>query len=868
MQVDFLSDWTEQPFAKLAGNTSVHQPEQMMRGWNAVDGLEASVGARSLIDAGLLELLATYRRAVCRILCQGTDHRGVSGSWSGTGFLVGPNLLLTNHHVLNSIATAAEASVDFEYERSRDQLSGAAAAGYGPRRELRLDPERLFVTSPAVGGLDYTFVRIAADLAAPYGHIPMSRGSFTGRRHEPVFLLHHPNGDLKQASVDDTEILNIDADLLLYAADTNAGSSGAPVITRNGKLCALHHAYRTREQMDIWHADRVAELIDGGSYDVANEGIKISAIAIDLETQLNSRGPNHAAISEVLSNFIDTDTLTGPFGVLGRQPRTESNRADSGTTRVAEAINATEQDLDIAVWNMEWLNAQHNDDAVRKRIATVFADLTHDAWVLNGISPEAAMALRNTLRDSFGQEYECIHAEDEIHPAQPSISIIYNSRSLSITRAPWPAEVEALWRLRAGRDIGLESLHGPVFPSFPARFELNILRRQVPTRLFLLPLFVGERINAMLRRAVAARLLEVIVEMMGPHVEADQDWLIVGDTNTPLRDARLDALRRHDFAPLIAFDRARGGMTYLAGRNRIMSHIFIPRGMETIGNDSGHVTTVARAFEGEFIDSVTGATPFGLRISLQDPAIAKDLARIERYLSSRHQDARTGGRSFESADSWIWEGLGKAEFIRRNLRALHHAIDMANDHPGPDDLALSLHDFVVLIYCEAGFRNGAMDPQAHHSLGERGLLPLPDNLSFWIGANMPRHDTLLPIARNITLYAQYLAKVKNRNVRQSSAGMLYRDLFRAPQIAMDPNRSAALLAGIIHGYFVDRNFANGRAPDPLWILAGYADDMPVQDILRGSGYVHENSAILQNRQANINLALQLMQAIGPVAQSG
>ncbi|WP_372803238.1 trypsin-like serine peptidase [Paracoccus seriniphilus] len=859
MTVEFFSDWNQQPFAKLEGNASVHRPEQMMRGWTEVDGLEASVGPRSLIDAGLLELLASYRRAVCRIMCQGTDHRGVTGSWSGTGFLVGPNLLLTNHHVLNSVATAIEARVDFEYERSREQLSGAAAAGYGPRRELRLDPERLFVTSPAIGGLDYTFVRIAEDVAQQYGHIPMSRGSFTGRRYEPVFLLHHPKGDLKQASVDDTEILNIDADLLLYAADTDAGSSGAPVITRNGKLCALHHAYRNREQMDALHAGRAPALVDGGDYAVANEGIKISAIAIDLETQLNGRGPDQAAIREVLSNFIDTDTLTGPFGVLGRRTRTESNHLQSGTARVAEAINATEQDLDIAVWNMEWLNALHDDNAIRKRIATVFADLTHDAWVLNGISPEAAMALRRTLRDNFGQEYDCIHAEDEIHPAQPSISIIYNSRTVAVTRKPWPPEVEALWRLRAGRDIGLQSLDGPVFPSFPARFELTVLQREVETSLTVLPLFVGERSNAMLRRAVAARLLRVIVDQMGTQVDARQDWLILGDTNTPLRAARLDALRGLDFDPVIAFDRERGGITYLAGRRRIMSHIFVPKGMQTIDNDGGLVTTVEHAFEGEFIDSVTGSTPFGLRISLQDPSIASDLAQMDRFLADRPRRGSPEAPRLPAPDTthvWVWQGLNKRDFVRQNRAGLLLAVANANAGLAADDIPLHLRDLVVLIYCEAGFRNGAMDPQAYHSLGERGLLPLPDNLSYWIGGEVPRHDRLLPLARNITLYARYLAQVKNRAVRPSSAGMLYRDLFRASGIIDHPERQSALLAGIIHGYFVGQNFRSGQAPEPAQLLARYCRDLPADQIVQGTGYVHEQTAILRNRQANIDAALR------------
>ena len=73
--------------------------------------------------------------AVCRIVVgRGIDYRGESlaGGWKGTGFLVGPKLLLTNHHVLNSIDVAREATCQFSLPPRRAGRKGRSLAGVSP----------------------------------------------------------------------------------------------------------------------------------------------------------------------------------------------------------------------------------------------------------------------------------------------------------------------------------------------------------------------------------------------------------------------------------------------------------------------------------------------------------------------------------------------------------------------------------------------------------------------------------------------------------------------------------------------------------------------------------------------------------------
>ncbi|XSC43458.1 hypothetical protein ACF1BQ_036735 [Bradyrhizobium sp. RDT10] len=140
----------------------VDDPAQMLFGWhdrrkeNAI--FEARVGHWNTVPAALLHLLSKHRRAVARIVVRAGDHldfrgRRVPGGWTGTGFLVAPNLLLTNHHVLNSPEVAAAAEIEFDYEVPEEQLLVELATPEPPAVRFSLDPSRLFLTSPVSGGV-------------------------------------------------------------------------------------------------------------------------------------------------------------------------------------------------------------------------------------------------------------------------------------------------------------------------------------------------------------------------------------------------------------------------------------------------------------------------------------------------------------------------------------------------------------------------------------------------------------------------------------------------------------------------------------------------------------------------------------------
>ncbi|MEM6383100.1 MAG: serine protease [Pseudomonadota bacterium] len=941
--VPFIRTWQEsRAFNQLEGTGSIHNFKGMQEGWRASSGFEADVEEFNVIDASLLALLSTYRRAVCKITCEGTNFRGRQGRWSGTGFLVGPNLLVTNQHVINSEEVAATAQIDFEFERSPGELFQMASVLRDARRTMRLNPARLFQFSLAQGGLDYTFVWIEDEAAAGYGRIPMSRGSFIARPYDPIFIIHHPEGDFKKASVDDTEVLNVDGDLLLYAADTRSGSSGAPVIARNGKLVGLHHAFSADDRLLKNHKTRAATLQDGRAYTVANEGIKFSAIAVHLESRLSGAGSDKAAIQEILDHFEDSDSITGPFGARGRSV-VEANVEQTDPELAIKAYKATDQDVDIATWHMQWLNAHADDAATLRLAATVFADITQDVWVLNGITRLTATALERELKASFDQDYELVFAEDETHPAQPLTAIFFNGRTVSIDRREWPKEIEDLWRVQARGDLELKTMLGPIFPSFPALFMLRSKGRDPAFCCNLVPLFVGQLGNAITRRAVAARLMTAIVKKMTEETPPVIDWLVVGDVGTPLRRTRHDAMGKAGFNPILALDRERGGFSFLRVPTSMVAQLFVPEGTQTIGDDGGMITHVPKAFQGRFANALTGDMPYGMRISLFDVATSADLEETESFLQSRgfyggesmpmvqfpdktlgatpiasdaavathNQDGADamgaegvfdsikklggaardaagsvwdkisgdddggdddvgGGRSgdgrssgtgdlFDPGGAWEWKGLGKEAFLRANegriAGLVHDANDRMRSRYGDEGVPLTMLDVQMVLYCEAGVRQGAINPKALHSLGERGLLPLPANLGFWIGGDAPPHTRQLALDENMRLYTRYMAALKAKSVLNTRYGQIYRDLFTQRGIKGRPDRQARLLAGIIHGYFYSGTYSGQNTVPYERLLDGYSGDAGLPDMLGGTGYVHAGTSILTNRQANIEAAL-------------
>ena len=193
---------------------------------------------------------------------------------SGTGFLVGPDLLLTNRHVLNDAAVARRSHVLFEYEYDEDSRLKPAE-----RFEIAGD---LFCASESH---DFAFVTLAptgslGHTADHYGRVRLIRPSGKALKGEPVSIVQHADGLPKQIAVRNSRVVGRARQFVYYITDTNPGSSGAPVLNDQWLPVALHHR-------SVPHYHRVGEY-------VANRGIRISAIFEELD-RLAAAGDADAA---------------------------------------------------------------------------------------------------------------------------------------------------------------------------------------------------------------------------------------------------------------------------------------------------------------------------------------------------------------------------------------------------------------------------------------------------------------------------------------------------------------------------------------------------------------------------------------------
>ena len=109
--------------------------------------MERILGKSDLFPISYLQMGTNSGNSICRI--QIRDDKG-SFIGSGTGFLVSENVLMTNNHVIDSMRTALNSLVEFNYQ---DDVNFMPC----PTCTFRLDPEQFFITDEE---LDFTLVAL------------------------------------------------------------------------------------------------------------------------------------------------------------------------------------------------------------------------------------------------------------------------------------------------------------------------------------------------------------------------------------------------------------------------------------------------------------------------------------------------------------------------------------------------------------------------------------------------------------------------------------------------------------------------------------------------------------------------------------
>lgn len=279
---------TEASIANTAGGTQV--PVLPRSGFLVPSerlSRERIIRTNDLLPIRFLELGQRAARAVGRIVVPNVDPRG---DMLGTGFLIAPGLLMTNHHVLEEPFWAEAARVEFNAE---EDLRGRPAVP----EIFELDPQRAFFADKE---LDYAVVAVRPRSLGGasinlFGYIRTFIETGKIKEGEYANIIQHPNGRSKEISCRFNKILDYhpnaptttpDGRFLIYDSDTEGGSSGAPIFNDQWYLIGLHHSGVPRTAVVdgktvILRKDGTPALKDDPDAVIdyiANEGIRSSRI--------------------------------------------------------------------------------------------------------------------------------------------------------------------------------------------------------------------------------------------------------------------------------------------------------------------------------------------------------------------------------------------------------------------------------------------------------------------------------------------------------------------------------------------------------------------------------------------------------------
>lgn len=274
--------------------------------------LERINGVPNFQDVSVIRKILRSASSVCRILIQ--NNFGVSGY--GTGFLVSPNVLITNNHVLPDPETARQSVAQFSYEIDD---TGHALTPV----TFRLRPDQFFLTSTyqtvpgsPFDGRDFTLVAVeptgseGASLDR-FGFIQMDGTLGKIIEGENCVVIQHPKGDYKKIVLKDIRLITLTDNFLIYESDTLPGSSGSVVLgLGTASVVGLHHSSIPRKDAaGNWlrkdgspvQPNDPDELIDW----IGNEGVRVSCI-VDAFNNL----PVPDSMQPLRRQLIDSQTLS------------------------------------------------------------------------------------------------------------------------------------------------------------------------------------------------------------------------------------------------------------------------------------------------------------------------------------------------------------------------------------------------------------------------------------------------------------------------------------------------------------------------------------------------------------------------------
>ena len=581
-------DLSDIQFRRLVHYRCSKYPEQIVATpeEEKMDGkLEAYIGKNDLLPAAFLSEGVKKAQSVGKITVRFSDHYEI-----GTGFLIGPNYIMTNNHVLKDADSAKRAFIEMNYEIGVDGLPLTS-------QSFALAPDLLFITNPQ---LDFTIVATAGTPGEKYGWIPLLRNPYTITRYERVYIIQHPEGFRKQIGIHDNQVARVMQHKLRYTTDTESGSSGSPCFNKDWELVGLHHSKGSWDEEEKKWLD--------------NEAIKISSVLNYLSDQDDLESDSSA--HEVLSFTEGEDPYEGFFGKWGVKLPKESR-----WEKVVTDYRGNSDYLDVGFWNIKDLYG--NVPEHRKlRIADVFSRLNLDVMGLVEVSEEPIKDIikkLKTIDKTFKYSFKDVRGGRDL-------AVIYNDETVEVTEEDWDDKAKESFDsevmgkkifYRHPMKVRVKSKVGTTEPKFD--FKLVVLHAKATTYYDR----DNPEIPVTIREASAKALANAIereIQDSENRGVPELDYVIGGDFNARMQEGSFDVLSNQlDMMALTEEDANSenpDAYTYLMrGKNSLIDHIYISKSTG-LHYDAGSISITRIDKEmPKFAKNISDHSPIAMRLT-------------------------------------------------------------------------------------------------------------------------------------------------------------------------------------------------------------------------------------------------------------
>ncbi|HEX6731237.1 MAG TPA: trypsin-like peptidase domain-containing protein [Pyrinomonadaceae bacterium] len=221
----------------------------------------------SLLDiAQWRKRLFEVEQQVCRV-----EIKTNSEASYGTGFLVGPDVVMTNYHVMKPVINkqigpeAVKFRFDYKIMEDGDTINSGAIYRLSKKEPWEIDSSEYSEVDemlnagdavPDLKQLDYALVRLddspgnrpvdpnARPGATPRGWIKVSSQTYIFDADTALHIVQHPQGEPLKMALDTEAVIGVNSNRtrVRYYTNTAKGSSGSPCFNKDWELVALHHS--------------------------------------------------------------------------------------------------------------------------------------------------------------------------------------------------------------------------------------------------------------------------------------------------------------------------------------------------------------------------------------------------------------------------------------------------------------------------------------------------------------------------------------------------------------------------------------------------------------------------------------------------